>query len=456
MLKKVKFSSIAAAALFFLFIGLVLTVTGRIVRAKFIGDSTTIVDGFYAEKKNDIDLVVIGSSNSFCTVNPLVLYEEQGIAAYNFGSSSQPMNISALYLKETLKRQKPKVVALEVNMMAGDTINSKNEAGLRWGYTDLPLSVDKLMCIYQSVGKLDAEYFSYVFPIFRYHNRWKELSKVDYTYFYQDKTNYTKGYLKTQSVTEQAVNLSDYEYEGEAWIGEANIVCLDEMVQLCDKNNVELLLFKSPKENWHRYETEAVRELAEERGLQFVDYNELYHNGELELDTTADFRDSDHLNDFGAKKVTSHLGAYLKANYELPDRRMDENPNSWDEACDYQRRGAWQEFMAAQKAEECFNQLLNDENLVIIVTRSNAEKGKKAKVQQWVYQNCEMALNVQWEDNGIRHMKIGKSELVLSKLGGVYQVLIDGTDNYQAGSRWNIIVYDKIVGGVTANLVFDE
>lgn len=455
-MKRTGFSRVAAVVSFFLLICFVLGITGKIVRAKFIGDSTTIVDGFYAEKKNDIDVIVIGSSNSFCTVNPLVLYEEYGIAAYDFGSSSQPMNISLLYLKEALKRQKPKVVALEINMMAGDSINSKNEAGLRWGYTDIPLSVDKLKCIYQSVGAVNAEYFSYVFPVFRYHNRWKELSKIDYTYFYQDKTNYTKGYLETQSVTEQAVRLNDYEYEGEAWIGDANIVCLDEMAALCRKNNVELLLFKSPKENWHQYETEAIRTLADERGLLFVDYNELHHKGELELDLTGDFRDGDHLNDFGAKKVTSHLGAYLKEHFELPDRRADLEPNSWDEACDYKRRSGWQDFMAAETAQECFNQLVDDEHLVIIVTRTDFGTGKKTKVQQWVYQNCKMALNVEWEDNGIRHMRIGKSELVLSKLGGVCQVLIDGEDQFQAGSRWNIIVYDKIVQAVTANLVFEE
>ena len=100
MVRKINCSRAAAVVFFFLFIGFVLGITGKIVRAKFTGDSTTIVDGFYAEKKNDIDVIVIGSSNSFCTVNPLVLYEEYGIAAYDFGSSSQPMNISELYLKE--------------------------------------------------------------------------------------------------------------------------------------------------------------------------------------------------------------------------------------------------------------------------------------------------------------------------------------------------------------------
>lgn len=455
MAKKINASRLINVAVFFLFMTAVLILTDSIVRAKFIGDSTTIVDGFYAEKKNDIDVIVIGSSNSFCTVNPLVLYEEYGIAAYDFGSSSQPLNISCLYLKEALKVQKPKVAALEINMLVGNSISSRNEAAMRWGYTNIPLSADKLACIYESVGEVNAEFFSYVFPLLRYHDRWKELSKLDYTYFRQDKTNYTKGYLETQSVMETAVNLSAYDYsEGEAWIEEESIACLDEIVQLCSKNGVELLLFKSPKENWHRYETEAVRALAAERGIKFVDYNELYGNGELELDLANDFRDGDHLNDFGAKKVSSHLGAYLKANYELPDRRGGKDaPNSWDKACAYKQRSGWQEFMAAATARECLELLQDDENYVLIVT--DAAAGKDKSVRQWVYQDGSIALDISWTENGIRHMKMDEHELVLVKFGSVYQVLIDNIDNYQAGSRWNIIVYDKITKEVRANLVFD-
>lgn len=451
MSRKAKVSRIVSIAVFLWFIGLVLTVTDRITRAKFIGDSTTIVDGFYAEKRNDIDMIVIGSSNSFCTVDPLVLYEEYGIAAYDFGSSSQPVNISVLYLKEALKTQRPKVVALEVNMMVSDSISNRNEAGLRWGFTNIPLSVDKLKCIYQSVGEVNAEYFSYVFPVFRYHNRWKELSKTDYTYFYQDKTNYTKGYLETQAVSEVAINLTDYNFEGEAWIEDTNIACLDEMAQLCDQKNVKLLLFKSPKENWHRYETDAIRALADERGLQFVDFNELYSDGEITLDMAADFRDSQHLNDFGARKVTSALGSYIKENYELPDRRDDAESNSWDVACVHRQRKGWQDYMAAETARECVEMLQGDRDYVLIVT--DTENGS---VRQWVYQDCKVALEMKWQDDGIQHMKIGESELVLSKLGIVHQILIDGVEHYQAGARWNIIVYDKILNSVTANLMFQE
>lgn len=454
MTKRTIIFRLALISSFLLWISLVLTITNEIVCAKFIGDSTTIVKGFYAEKKNDIDVIVMGSSNSFCTVDPIVLYEEYGIAAYDFGSSSQPMNISVLYLKEAFRRQKPKVVALEVNMMVGGTLHTMNETGLRWGLTNIPFSIDKLKCIYQSVGAVNAEYFSYVFPILRYHSRWKELSKLDYTYFGQDKTNYTKGYLETQSVSETPINLQEYSFDGEAWIEEENIQYLEEIAKLCQKNNAKLLLFKSPKENWHCYETEALRTFANEHGVQFVDYNELYYNGMLELDLAADFRDEEHLNDFGARKVTSHLGQYLKEHYTLPDRRNDTQPNAWDMARLYRERKGWKAYMAATSAKECLEMLQEDKNFILIVTDTKAGKGKKTR--QWVYEDCKIALDITWKEEGVCHRKAGDSALVLARVENAYQVLIDGVDHYQIGGRWNIIVYDKILKSVTASLVFPE
>ncbi len=53
-------------------------------------------------------------------------------------------------------------------------------------------------------------------------------------------------------------------------------------------------------------------------------------------------------------------------------------------------------------------------------------------------------------------MRIGESELVLAKMSTLHQVLVDGVEQYQAGMRWNIIVYDRILGSVTASLTFAE
>ena len=75
-----------AIVVFFIMTFAVLGITQEILKAKFVQDSTTIVDGFYAEQKNDIDVLFLGSSNCFCTVDPVVLYEEYGIAFYTVPS----------------------------------------------------------------------------------------------------------------------------------------------------------------------------------------------------------------------------------------------------------------------------------------------------------------------------------------------------------------------------------
>lgn len=458
------FSRIFKIIIFGLFISGVLYLAQNTVKAKFIGDSTTIVNGFYAEKRNSIDLLVIGSSNSFCTIDPITLYEEYGIKAYDFGSSSQPLNISLLYLKEALKTQKPKVVALETNMIIGDCIERGNEAAFRWGYTDIPISADKLISIYQSTGKVNKDYFTYIFPMFRYHDRWKELSKTDYTYLGQDKTNYSKGYLETMSVSEQPVLLEfyhDYEQASpEHCVSVEAMQYIDKIKRICDKNAINLVLFKSPKEGWYVADTLAIKQIADERNIEFIDYNELYDLGELELDVLNDFRDKDHLNDFGAKKISSDFGQRLINLNILNNNTNDltnaeKIPNSWDKALAYRQRQGWQPYMEATTVKECLERLQQESEYVLVVTDTNYGPDKNY-VHQWVYDDGKILIDHTWEETGIKHVKIGKSEFVLSKYGPLYQILIDGVENYEEGSRWHIIVYDKAANDVVKKLQFDE
>ena len=317
---------------------LALGITQEILKAKFIQDSTTIIDGFYTEKKNDIDVLFLGSSNCFCTIDPLVLYEEYGIASYDFASSSQTMDISLLYLKEALKKQKPKVVALEVNYLPGQNVSGNVENSMLWGLTNMPLTIDKLQCIYKLLGKVDEEYMSYVFPLLRYHERWKEISKQDYTYMTQDKTNWSKGYLRTDEVFGSPVDLSEYTQEGASWLDEKAVECLGEMANICNEEGIELILFKSPRVGWYQYFTIEIEALAKEYGISYIDYNALVE--EIGLDVTQDFRDSEHLNNQGAAKVSRHMGAYLKEHFSLPDRRNDDKENS----CISETSAAWREL----------------------------------------------------------------------------------------------------------------
>ena len=91
-----------------------------------IEPATYIMDGFYDEPKNSIDVLVLGSSNAYTAIIPNVIYNEYGITSYVLGSSVQRMWISYYYLEEALKYQKPKVVALEVFCAKFPTLNNED------------------------------------------------------------------------------------------------------------------------------------------------------------------------------------------------------------------------------------------------------------------------------------------------------------------------------------------
>lgn len=425
----------------------------EILKAKFINDSTTIINGFYTEGKNDIDVLFLGSSNCFCTINPLVLYEEYGIASYDFASSSQPMEISLLYLKEALKRQAPKVVALEVNYVPGQYTSEVGENSLRWGLTDMPFSIDKLECIYQMHGKIDGEYLSYIFPILRYHERWKEISKQDYVYMTEDKTYWSKGYLYTEDTVAELVDLSAYMTEGSTWIDERTIACLDEMVALCQEAGTKLVLFKALRTEWYQYMTTEIENLALQRNIPYVDYNELV--GELGLDMATDFRDANHLNNRGAAKVTSHFGAFLKKHYALPDRREDEGKNSWDEALEYEVRlkGDALDFSSVATVTECKEMMDKKEGYVTLITYN----GDSDLIQyQWMYEAGQEVYAKVWNEDGIEHKKMGDTEFVVVRNAKILQVYIENQNYHNPQKNWSVIVYDMETDKVIATLDYDE
>lgn len=432
---------------------LALGIAQEVLKAKFIQDSTTIIDGFYAEKRNDIDVLFLGSSNCFCTIDPLVLYEEYGIASYDFASSSQSMDISLLYLKEALKRQKPKVVALEVNYIPGQNTSGVGEDSMLWGLTNMPLTVDKLKCIYQILGKVDEEYMSYVFPLLRYHERWKEISKQDYTYPSQDKTNWSKGYLRTDEVADSPVDLSEYRQEGTSWLDERAVECLGEMARICKQEGIELILFKSPRVGWYQYFTIEIEALAKGYGITFLDYNALVE--EVGLDMVKDFRDIAHLNNQGSAKVSSHMGAYLKEHFSLPDRRADEKGNSWDKAVTYQKRLQLGEgyFADTMTVKECKEMLDGMEDYATILTY----KGGKDKIQyQWIYVEGNPVLSKAWNEDGIEHEKINNMDVVLVRKSNGLQILVNGENYYSPLQNWSVIVYDLKTDKVVAVLGYDE
>ncbi|MDO4285781.1 MAG: SGNH/GDSL hydrolase family protein, partial [Eubacteriales bacterium] len=92
--------------------------------------------GFYAEPKNTIDAILIGSSPVFPYYVTPQMYGEEGIVAYPLSTNLQ-RPVAQLYLtKEALKYQSPQLIVYEVRMYTGRESDMTNNMAYTRGVTD--------------------------------------------------------------------------------------------------------------------------------------------------------------------------------------------------------------------------------------------------------------------------------------------------------------------------------
>ena len=262
-------------------------------------------NGILGERDNSIDVLVIGDSESYTSISPMEMWQNQGITSYVCGTSGQQLYTSYTFLRQAFRRQRPKVVILETDAI----------------YRDVPLK-EALM------NRLEN-----LFSVFRYHNRWKTLrpgelfTPVEYTW-----TDDFKGFVYKPAV--DAASNPDYMIptDAAAPIKPLNQRYVRIIADCCKAYGAELLLVSTPSStNWNYERHNGVQKLADSCGVTYIDLN--LEPNKVDIDWSTDTLDKgDHLNYSGAVKVSAWLGTYLKEQYNLPDHRSDSAYSKWNEA----------------------------------------------------------------------------------------------------------------------------
>ena len=268
-----------------------------------VSGRSRVVASVSAEKKNTIDVLVAGDSESYTSVSPMELWDRAGIAAYDCGQPGQRIQETYYILKTVFRTQSPKLVLFETNTMFRDPGFLKN----------VQLSL--------------TEPLAYHFPVIKYHNAWKALF---------DGPGGPKKSYKGFEIRDKVVSYEgDEEYMKEtkdkAQIPEVVRIYMEKIKRLCEKNGADLLLVSAPSpKNYNYKKHNSLEEYARENDLPYVDLNMKFRD--IGIDWKMDSYDrGDHLNISGARKVTAYIGEYLADNYDLPDRRNDDGWREWDD-----------------------------------------------------------------------------------------------------------------------------
>lgn len=291
----------------------------RLLMPKYMED---VVEGAmiaeYYEEPKDHDVVFIGDCELYENISPAVLWEEYGINSYIRGSAQQLIWQSYYLMEETFRYEKPDVVVFNVlsmkyNEPQKETYNRMTLDGMKW-------SSSKVNSIFASMTE-EEEFLDYVFPLLRYHSRWKDLTSEDFTYFWEKKPVTFNGYyMRVDAMPAEDVPqgrpLANYEF------GENAYTYLDKMVALCEENDVELVLVKAPSlyPYWYDEWDEQMVAYAAEHNLKY--YNFLDMTEEIGLDFSTDTYDGGlHLNLSGAEKLSRYFGEILVTDCGLVSRR---------------------------------------------------------------------------------------------------------------------------------------
>ena len=302
----------------------------KVVEGAFIAD--------YYKQDKDFVVVFLGDCEVYENFSPITLWEEYGINSYIRGSAEQYIWQSYYLLEDTLRYRKPDVVIFNIQSLQFS--ESQNEAYNRMSIEGMRWSSSKVGAINASMTE-DEHFIEYVFPILRYHTRWSELSSSDVKYWLKNKDAVShNGYFMRVDVRPvenlpRVRPLGDYSFGDNAWL------YLDKMVELCKKENIELLLIKAPSVYPHWYDEwdEQVKAYAAEHELKYINF--LEHVDEIGIDYSTDTYDGGlHLNLSGAEKCAHYIGAVLKDEYKVPDRRGESKLD-----------GIWQEKIKAYRDE---------------------------------------------------------------------------------------------------------
>ena len=283
--------------------------------------ATTVINGFYAEEKDSLDVVFFGSSQVALGISPMEIYEKYGIKSYNLTTGDQPIAATYYWVKEAYKRQKNMTAVIDIDMATNET--GISEAAFIEAIDYMHWGLNRLGAIHAVTSLYKQNKWDFYVPFLRFHSRWSELSGKDFSYLlHRTRTNVKKGQYPLASLSafdyrgidddpEAGIETED----GEPIILERNEKYLRKTAEFCREKGIKLVFIKTPITIWTAEQHNAVEELSESLDVPFLDMNMKPYPDSIGLDPKADYQGTDHLNILGAEKVSTALGQYLLDNH---------------------------------------------------------------------------------------------------------------------------------------------
>lgn len=443
------------------------------------GDGIYPLTTFYELEEDTVDVLVLGSSRAFENINPAILWENHGIAAYDLCGSVQPMWNTYHYLREALKTQHPKLIILEAFRVVENREYMDESRIIKNNY-GLTMSMNKIesLRISTPAEKFREFFLEYV----QYHNRYTDLSKRDFKeHLGLQNYEFYKGFGANNTIgIFDKPDVSKVEEETELYSKTEEYY--RKVIELAQQNNIPIMVIVAPypisledQKYFNRAES-----IAREYGVEFLNYNLMYD--EINMNFSSDIASDAHLNYEGSKKFTTHLGEIISSNYELVSHKGEAKWSSWQKnAEDDKERNKNYKFTQIEEREKYVENLLSNESITAIISVDSYQGGDYEKIAEtlklfgintekynlsgvWVWSDGRIIYEHTDAEEYLYHMELGSSDLTIRATtafdeNGVEQlnkeIYIDEMSYLKVSRGINIMVYNCFTDSYVDTVGFD-
>lgn len=290
--------------------------------------------GFRYVEDNTLDILLLGPSTMATGGSSMTLWGNYGLASYNIAMGGQTIPQNYYNLKMALESQSPKLLVLDVGYLFVQY--KMKPARMHQLIEHTAPSFVKIEAVTDLVD-LPSKWSEYFLRLSFYHARWDSLNEEDFLIpmetGWNDSITLLGDGIDDKLVVlppDDFITLENYELA---------LKYLDKILVLCKENGVDILFTNFPsyaqgevnhgdgftlQRMWNGFAF-----WAEEKGYNYINY--LHILDEIEFDFSTDIYDWRHMNYYGQQKTTLYLGDYISANYDIPDRRMEQGYAVWDE-----------------------------------------------------------------------------------------------------------------------------
>jgi len=264
------------------------------------------------------DVFWLGTSHTG-DIQPILLWEEEGITSYNLYCRGGGLNRVYATLQMALDYKVPQVVVLDTDQWYSEESFEEGPGDFHQTFDVFPINKSKVDAVFNTT-EVKNERLELLNSFFRYHDRYDELNSKD---FLEAEDVALGAHLRFDSnAFEEPELLDPIDLAAISEEDKADMENIIRIIELCKSRGIAVMLTHYPLPACDYEQQERIQQinlLAEQYGIEYLDF--MYEDT---LNYKCDFRDIGHMNIVGARKAENEIAHILKEKYGVVDRRADE------------------------------------------------------------------------------------------------------------------------------------